>query len=135
MPSTYAVCWQGECPKADVCLRRQAALHLPSDRLVSQAVNLNAVSWNDGQCSQYRSTAPSRNAWGLRHIYDNVPKKLSPLLYRLVTSHFSKHLYYQYYNCKKSIPPAHQELIRADFRAMGIETPVEFERYEDIVNW
>ena len=135
MPSSYVVCWHHDCPLKDNCLRHLGASHVPTDCRTVQSVNLNLVRPEKGQCALQRPVRFIRNAWGLRHIYDNVPHSKYDAIHSRIHLALKNSTYYDYYNERKPMSPEVQEYIQRVFRENGITEPVIFRRYEDAVDW
>lgn len=135
MPSMYSVCWHQNCPLKDNCLRSLATGHLSSDQHYVQSINLNLTKPETGKCSFQRPVQFVRYAYGLKHIYDNVPHSKYDGIYSRIHYALKNSTYYDYYNERKPIPPHHQEYIQRVFRENGITEPVEFRRYEEAVEW
>ena len=135
MPQTYAVCWADGCPKADTCLRKKCASHLPAKQLYVPSVNLGAVDCAAGECTEYRSAQPERNAYGMRHVYDAVPKNLYSQLHNRIMTRIGKRMYYYCYHEERPITPAMQRVFDQEFQAAGMVVPVVFDRYVDEINW
>jgi hypothetical protein len=134
LPATYVVCWKHDCPLRDNCLRHLAANHVLKNRLV-QSVNLNLVHPETGTCDMQRPVRMIRVAWGLKHIYDNLPYKLKDAVYSQIHYGIGNTTYYHYYNERKPIPPCTQEYIRNVFAQHGIKEPVVFRHYEEVIDW
>lgn len=134
MPGSYEVCWHTACPLKDNCLRYLASSHL-DDRMFVSSVNLNFVHPETGECENQRPGATVRVAWGLRHIYDNLPYRIKDAVYSQIHYAIGNTTYYHYYNERKPIPPRVQEYIGQVFRQHGVNEPVAFRRYEDRIDW
>lgn len=134
MPASYVICWSNNCPMKDNCLRHHGASHALKKR-IEPSVNLNLVHPESGQCNMQRPVRKVRVAWGLKHIYDNLPYKLKDAVYTHIHYGIGNTTYYHYYNERKPIMPNVQEFIRNVFKQHGITEPVEFRRYEEIIDW
>ena len=135
MPKGYTVCYHTACPNAGRCLRQLAALHTSGDHSVVTAVNLAHVMGKENQCPLFRPYQVVRMAYGMKHIYDQLPAIVKPKVKASVEAAFGHTEYYRYYNQKKPLTPWHQEVIQERFKRHGIQEPVVFERYIDEIDW
>lgn len=134
MPATYIVCWNSNCPLKDNCLRQLGASHIRKDRIVT-SVNINLVKPETGTCNMQRPVRKVRMAWGLKHIYDNLTYKQKDSIYLQIHNGIGNTTYYHYYNERKPMKPEVQQYIRNVFAQHGITEPVEFRRYEEVIDW
>lgn len=135
MPTSYAVCWNKECRLADTCLRFSAAINLSSERKESNSVNLNSVNWEDGKCGMFHTTQMVKVAYGIKNLYDEVPRKKAVLIHAMLEAEFGKNRYYDYYNSRKPIPPRHQDFIHEVFARICPNVEVCFDRFDEEVLW
>ena len=134
MPATYIVCWNSNCPLRDNCLRQLGASYIHKDRIVP-SVNLNLVKPETGTCNMQRPVRKLRVAWGLSHIYDNLTYKQKDSIYYQIHNGIGNTNYYHYFNERKPMKPDVQQYIRNVFAQNGIAAPVEFRRYEEVIDW
>lgn len=135
MPRGYAVCWNRTCPMAAACLRQLAAEHLASNIRFVESVNLKATQAETGVCRELRPVQFVRHAYGLRHIYDQVPSAIKSRLYQDIVIQLGNTMYYHYYNERKPITPREQDIIEAAFRKYGFTEPVAYRRYVEVPDW
>ncbi|MBQ6747201.1 MAG: hypothetical protein IJR07_09195 [Bacteroidaceae bacterium] len=134
MPATYIVCWNNNCPLKDNCLRYLGSTHVLKDRIVP-SVNLNLVRPETGTCQMQRPVRKVRVAWGLKHIYDNLTARKKDAIYSQIHYGIGNTTYYHYYNERKPMSPEVQQYIRNVFAQHDIMEPVEFRRYEEVIDW
>lgn len=135
MPRNYEVCWNRACPMAATCLRQMAAEHLSEEKRYVKSVNLRATHPETGECRDYRQARYVKHAYGLRHIYDQVPSATKDLLYHDIWGKLGNTMYYHYYNERKPITPREQAIIEGAFRKYGIEGPVAYRRFVEVPDW
>lgn len=135
MPWSFVVCWNDECPLIETCLRHAVGKNLPDDKATAVAVNPHVADWQDGQCRHYKKIEFVRNAYGIRHLLDDVPKKSAAFLATQLRGALTNRLYYHYYHSRKPIPPEHQAFIREMFARFSPGVEVKFERYSDEIKW
>ena len=135
MPENYVVCFRNECPMAKTCLRNIVSQE-PRKKLSSiSVVNPYLVKNVTDRCEFYRSNVPVKVAYGIGHIFDYVPSIKHDVLYHMVKDYFGKYTYYRIYNKKRPIWPEEQEIIQRIFKNNGINEPVKYDEYTEIINW
>ncbi len=134
-PHNYEVCWHRTCPMAETCLRQLAAEHLEDNVRFVKSVNLLAVHPETGTCRDFRPVRYVRHAYGLRHIYDQVPSAVKRKIYFDIWKQFGNTMYYHYYNERRPITPREQAIIEAAFRKHGFEGPVNYRRTVEVIDW
>ena len=135
MPHNYEVCWHRTCPMAETCLRQLAAEHLEDNVHFVKSVNLLAVHPETGTCRDFRPVRYVRHAYGLRHIYDQVPSAVKRKIYFDIWKQLGNTMYYHYYNERRPITPREQAIIEAAFRKHGFEGPVNYRRTVEVIDW
>ena len=135
MPENYVVCLRNECPMAKTCLRNIVSQEPRKKQCTISIVNPYLVKDVTDQCEFYRSNVPVKVAYGIGHIFDYVPSIKHDLLYHSVKYYFGKHTYYNILHKERPIMPEEQEDIQRIFTNAGIQDPVKYEEYEEIINW
>ena len=133
-PKGYAVCFRKECPLAQSCLRQLSADDPSEERFIS-VVNLSLVRGAAKQCPFYKSSEKVRVAYGIDHIFNDIPFSKHKQVFHSVKNYFGKSTYYRIANKRRPIWPNEQEYVRQVFARNGISEPVEFGEYQDIYNW
>lgn len=134
-PSTYEVCFQNECTLAKTCLRHICTQDPRKDERYIRIVNPTLVKGTNEKCGFYRSDQPVRVAYGIKHIFDNVPHIKHDLLYSMVKCYFGKNTFYRIYHKERPIWPDEQEVVQSFFTDNGIKEPVEYEEYKETIKW
>ena len=79
-PANYSRCFNNQCPKADNCLHRLAALRDTPEYPSIRIINPLCIPEESSQCAYFQSTQKIHVAWGISHLLDEVPyKNLQPL--------------------------------------------------------
>ena len=79
-PANYSRCFNNQCPKADNCLHRLAALRDTPEYPSIRIINPLCIPEDSSQCAYFQSTQKIHVAWGISHLLDEVPyKNLQPL--------------------------------------------------------
>lgn len=134
-PANYGVCFRNDCPLASNCLRQIHAQDPCEDERFIRVVNPSLAKSVTNKCEFHRPNQVIRVAYGIRHIFDAVPhSKYSSLLHSVIGL-FGKSSYYRIYHKQRPISPKEQEQIRRIFANYGINEPVEFEEYRDVIDW
>ena len=131
VPKDWAICYQTDCPMADMCLRRKAALLAP-ESLTAHAVVLPAARKGDGTCCAFVADQPVRLAYGMRELFKDVPMAIvSDLRQRVLNVFNSKSGYYRYRSGQYPITTDQQALISKLFEEYAGTTAPHYERYEE----
>ena len=84
-PANYSRCFNNQCPKADNCLHRLAALRDTPEYPSIRIINPLCIPEDSSQCAYFQSTQKIHVAWGISHLLDEVPyKNLQPLKLSLI---------------------------------------------------
>ena len=135
MPANYEVCFRNECPLKETCLRHHASQEHRKNMRFIPIVNPYLVEDVTESCPFYRSDEPVSVAYGISHIFDYVPSIKHDLLYHSVKDYFGKYTYYRIYHKVRPIMPEEQEVIQRIFKNNGINEPVKYDEYTEIINW
>ena len=134
VPPRYEVCLHADCPKADVCLHQIAYQHLLSEQTFLPIIHPKMCKKN-ARCPFYRNSTPMRYARGFtnfqKHMYPDQYAAFSSML----KSEFGRNPYYER---RKGISPlslAEQDLILNALQRVGVKEKLEFDAYEDEINW
>lgn len=134
MPFNWTYCFNGQCPRSGDCLRFLTGEAVPDSITSGQAVFPNAL--NGGNCPYYHLARKVRMAWGFRHLFDTV--RVADV--KLVRDRMTRLLkgvtnYYRYNHGKKRLSPEQQEEIRKIFAEYGYVENIEFDQYEEAVDF
>lgn len=134
MPSHYAACLHADCPCAASCLHQLVYQPLMEKEAVFCLISPLRCSKNQS-CVYYRNAEPVRYAFGFK----GMKEKMYPAQYRkfmsVLTAYFGYNPYFDRKKGKRALPPKEQEFILQTLKKLGIEEPLEFDRYENRVNW
>ena len=106
IPWGYELCFNADCQLREKCLRYQAYLLKPAERLGGPAVYPDA--WKNGECSRFCEDKLVQVAWGFSKIYKNVPYYQRPEARRCVKNYFSSGNgpYYRYHHGENKPSPS-----------------------------
>lgn len=131
VPRGFAHCLNEQCPQSADCLRRQAALHITANCQFIKIVSPSYTPAADEKCPYYKSDKPIRFAFGVRHLYDDLPHKVAMDIKQTILYHYGRSGYYRYYRKECLFNLQDQAYIRQVFRKHGVTSePV----YDGFVN-
>ena len=134
-PYNYARCFNNQCPKADNCLHRMAALNDTNEYPFIKSVNPQCFPVDGRACPYFQSAQKIHVAWGIKHLLDEVPyKDVFELKHRML-GYFGRGKYYHFYREECFLTPEDQNYIRQLFLQKGITKEPVFENYSDEYRW
>lgn len=136
VPAGFLHCVRRECPIAATCLRARLWATLSSDKEVTSVQVLNpALATATDACPFYRSSAPAVYAFG----FQNMQRKMFPQQYdtfrNLLISRLGRTAYFEYRRGNRPLSPQGQQMIRDALKRAGVSADLDFDRYEERINW
>ncbi len=129
VPEGWALCFNGECPLHEACLRWRAGEQAPQEVTVARCITPRALA-GDG-CEYFASMEPQTYAYGFSTIYDRVLKADFTTLRKAMTDHLQgKRYYYEYMRGERPLSPEQQQWISNLFRQYGYADSVVFDRLQ-----
>ena len=112
IPEWWALCPNEHCPKASLCLRRQAYLN-PPKRPVRWTCLL-PTAWQGDECKYFQDMEPVMIARGFKSIFKVISNRYDRArVRRSLMGHFgSNGSYYRYRNGERVLGPAEQKYIK-----------------------
>lgn len=135
VPFGFEHCLMAHCPKADCCLRRYVAVHVPPETASFMVVNPNALPENLEYCTRFLSKKPVCMAWGIKGFLDQIPLQAAKDIRRILIAHFGKTLFYRIQRKEKPVSPEDQEYICNVFAQHGVEQEPRYEYYTYEYRW
>lgn len=132
---SYAVCFNGECPLHEHCLRWQAGCYVPEHPYSIRCFNPRYEQAGTEHCPGYRSDQPQRVPYGMTRMYDDMPRVLEVTIKKRLIDAFSRVMYYRYRRGERPITPDIAQKISSVCRECGWTAPVVFDRYRDELVW
>ena len=130
----YPVCEHSGCPIAATCLHQIAYSTLMEHEEYLQLINPTRCS-KDEACTYYRDKKPVIFARG----FTNFQKRMYPQQYdQFMTTlilHFGRNQYFKRRRGDILLPPEEQEVIRLMLEKVGADSKMEFDKYEEHINW
>jgi hypothetical protein len=128
VPTGYQLCFNGQCPRRDDCIRFLAGQHVPATMMSGPAVYPNALS--EDICPYFKQTRVIHGAWGFRNLYKDVEKAHAQILKAKVINYLGGPVAsYGYMHGDKLLTPEQQETIQGFFNEMGYMHTIIFEGY------
>ena len=132
-PADYAVCIHADCPQAPTCLHCLAYSDKQGDTYM-RLINPKLCKPN-GKCKFYRDSKPVVYARG----FINFQKKMYPNQYQyfmtLLISQFGRNAYYERRRGETALSPKEQDIVLKALRKVGVKEEIEFDSYEENINW
>lgn len=135
VPQGFAHCLNEQCPQSADCLRRKAALHIPTDCQFIKIVNPTYTPEMNAKCPYYRSGETVRFACGVAHLYDNLPHNAAVAIKRSLLYYFGRSGYYRFYRKESLLNPKDQAFVRQTFRRYGITSEPAYDGFVDKYAW
>lgn len=134
LPKDYPVCEHSSCPMAATCLHQTAYSTLMEHSEYLRLINPSRCSKNES-CIYYRDSKPVTYARG----FTNFQKRMYPQQYdKFMTTlilHFGRNQYFKRRRGDILIPPEEQEVIRLMLEKVGADSKMDFDNYEEHINW
>lgn len=134
LPKDYPVCEHSSCPMAATCLHQTAYSTLMEHSEYLRLINPSRCSKNES-CIYYRDSKPVTYARG----FTNFQKRMYPQQYdKFMTTlilHFGRNQYFKRRRGDILIPPEEQEVIRLMLEKVGADSKMDFDKYEEHINW
>ena len=134
VPADYELCFNGQCPKRDDCIRFLAGQHVPATMMSGPAVYPNALT--DGICPYFKQTRIIHGAWGFRNLYKDVAKADAQILKAKVINYLGGPVAcYGYMHGDKLLTPEQQDHIQGLFNELGYTHSIVFEGYSNMYDF
>ena len=134
VPAGYRLCFNGQCPKRDDCIRFLAGLHVPATMMSGPAVYPNALT--DDICPYFKQTRIIHGAWGFRNLYKGVEKADAQTLKAKVINYLGGPVAcYGYMHGDKLLTPEQQDHIQGFFNELGYAQTIIFEGYSNMYDF
>lgn len=134
IPPMFSLCFQGDCPKSDTCIRFLAGSCLPGDRVCGQAVYPTARQGNT--CKMYKKARIIHAACGFTALFAEVKQKDSSTLRNRIRAYLGgKTTYYRFHHGERMLTPEQQKWIINLFHRYGYTGDLHFDAYRDIYDF
>lgn len=135
LPANYPVCEHNSCPMAATCLHHIAySILMEQNAEFLRLINPARCS-KDEACAYYRDKKPVIFARG----FTNFQKRMYPQQYdQFMTTlilHFGRNQYFKRRRGDILLLPEEQEVIRLMLEKVGADSKMDFDKYEEHINW
>lgn len=134
LPEKYPVCQYADCPLSASCLHYLAYAPLLAQETYLRLINPEKCTKTDA-CPFYRNNEPVMYARG----FTNFQKKMYPNQYQqfmsICVGKFSRNPYFERRRGDYPLPPSEQKFILDALKEVGVTEEMEFDSYEEKVNW
>lgn len=135
LPTNYPVCEHNSCPMAAICLHHIAySILMEQNAEFLRLINPTRCS-KDEACTYYRDKKPVIFARG----FTNFQKRMYPQQYdQFMTTlilHFGRNQYFKRRRGDILLLPEEQEVIRLMLKKVGADSKMDFDKYEEHINW
>ena len=128
VPTGYQLCFNGQCPRRDDCIRFLAGQHVPATMMSGPAVYPNALS--EDICPYFKQTRVIHGAWGFRNLYKDIPYKDAQSLKARVTNYLGGPVEaFKYQHGDEVLTPEQQQAIKELFVEMGYTEELVFDGF------
>ncbi|MBE6287110.1 MAG: hypothetical protein E7099_02810 [Mediterranea massiliensis] len=135
VPFGFVRCFQAHCPLKEKCLRYYVAQNEETDAPSLSIVNPRLIPEDASKCPHFYPIQIRRVAWGVKHLFDEVPAKQLYSLKKQVISHIGRTRYYRCYRMEQGLLPDDQQFIAAAFKKYGLEATPCYERFTEEFDW
>ncbi|MBQ8968190.1 MAG: hypothetical protein IJ064_00445 [Bacteroidaceae bacterium] len=126
VPALWAVCPNGDCPRAHECLRHHAYTLAPKTE--KQHLSVLPQAWQEGPCTEFAEDRPQRLAWGMTRLFRGIPEwKATAIRHELYDLFGAERTYYRYRRGEYVITPEVQQQIADLFARHGITAPRQYD--------
>ena len=122
----YLVCFNGECPLREQCLRWTVGHYVDPALRVVTSVNPHYALAGEG-CDLFRDNRPVTMPVGMTRFYLDMPGQMERSIKRRLIAHSCRATYYIYHRGDRPIPPDLLALIRQVCREEGWQGPLRFD--------
>ena len=134
IPNGYSVCEHSACPQAESCLHQIAYRQLKETDEYLKLINPSRCS-QSAECPYYRNDEPVTYARGFTNFQTKMfPQQYKEFMARCI-SHWSRNPYFERRRGDYPLPPSEQEFILQALRDCGVTDELQFDSYEQLMNW
>ena len=134
VPYDFEACIFADCPLATNCLRQLAFGLLAENQKSVRIVSPKLCSKDDG-CAYFRDSQPVVYARGFVNLQQAMLPKQYKTFMRVLEGKFGRNNYFALRRGEKPLSPKDQAVVREVLRKVGGNDELEFDGYEEAVNW
>ena len=134
IPYEFAACQHSDCPLSDTCLRQVAYKQLLNETDNFRIVNPSQCS-KDDVCRYFRTKELVRYARGFTALQEHMYPGQYKLFKSALIRRFSRSTYFERRRGTRAMPPEEQALVLRTLRNVGVNENIDFDGYEEGINW
>lgn len=134
VPIWFAHCFRTDCKQADNCLRHRVTSFIPEDKKAVFALVSNRMI-TDGECPEFVPAQRVTYAWGMSHLWDNLPHQVVLDMQKTMRAHFGRTRYYRLKREEIDFTPEDLEYVNDLFRQYNIAEKPAFDSYDERYQW
>lgn len=135
-PASFAKCLVTDCTAANRCLRHLAAQAVPADTEQMLAVNPKRTCPAAGEsCPCFRTSTAARRPRGFIRTLNALPRSEAAGVAADLIQALNRRLYYRLRKGEFALNAAHKALVENILIRHGAPQPVEFDAYEEELDW
>lgn len=134
IPYAYPLCVHVNCPKAESCLRQLAFQNQTESSTYMRIVNPSKCTCQSN-CPFYVSSMPVLYARGFAKFKEQMfPAQYDKFMTMLI-GYYGRNKYFKLRRGELAISPADQLVIKKALKKSGVVEDLDFDTYEETLNW
>lgn len=134
LPFGFVHCSCNNCRKADQCLRSLTLSYVPDTEVMVKMINPH-LAVPDGKCPYYLSSKTKKFAYGISHLFDELPFGKVKSVREELINHYGHTNYYRLKRKERSFPPAEQDYVKSVLQRYGVKGSPAFDEYREEYDW
>lgn len=128
----YLLCYVGQCPRKESCIRFWACQQMADDETTHPCVLPTAVSGGQA-CKYYKEKRVMCGAWGFKRLFAEVKRKDDVAIRGAIKTYLGGNgTYYRYHHGELLLTEAQQQHIINIFKRCGYTEGLEFDGYRNV---
>ena len=134
VPTRFGHCLNGNCKRADKCLRYQVTKFITED---IHYINVLSPQWKltGKKCTEFLDDTPVKYAYGWDKMFDKLIHEQAVAVKNELLYSFGKNLFYRLKRHERPFTPQMQDFVRKVFQRHGIEKEPEYDYYKYEYQW
>lgn len=132
---SYLVCFNGQCPRCESCLRYLVGKFAKEQPMALIAVNPRHPQVATSECPMFRHREQVMMKRGLTHFYDEMPGRLEHIVRHNLIAAFGRKYYFEMRKGERLITPENQNCIADICRSLGWTGELHYDREQLSYDW
>ncbi len=134
VPKQFGHCLNGNCKRADKCLRYQVTKFITED---TRYINVLSPQWKltGKKCTEFLDDTPVKYAYGWNKMFDKLIHEQAVAVKNELLYSFGKNLFYRLKRHERPFTPQAQDFVRNVFQRHGIGEEPEYDYYTYEYQW